>query len=230
LNELEIRNKELEEENASLRKLTNSGGSNWDRPEHMVKYVGMKGCISGAMFDLFNPTADMVNMIDIGWGLASQIRFGGQCLFPYSVAQHSVLLSYAVRPEWAAVALMHDASEAYCGDMIMPLKILLPEFEILEHAIQKVIFAKYGLDYDIMQDINRFDKLICPHEAATVQPLQSWWRDVEIPKELRKLDITHWPAATARTMFFKRVDELLKPEIPAYDTYVEFCKRVGVAS
>lgn len=199
----------------------------WNLP-HMEKHAGMKGCISGLLFDLFHPTEDQVNMIDIGWGLAGQIRFGGQCLFPYSVAQHSVLLSYAVEPRLAPVALMHDTSEAYCGDMIAPLKVLLPEFELMEIEIQKVIFHKYGLDHSLMEDIHRFDKLLCPHEAATVQPLQDWWKTIDIPTEIKKLGIQPWSVEQSRTAFFKRVDELIEPEIPAYKTYKEFCESLGV--
>lgn len=200
----------------------------WNMPPHLKAHVGIKGCVSGMMFDLFNPTTDMVSLLDIGWGLAGQLRFGGQTIFPYSVAQHSVLLSHAVPPELAKVALMHDASEAYIGDMIAPLKVLLPEFEIREHVIQRVIFNKYGLDFNQMEDINRLDKLLCPHEAATAQPLQQWWKAVEIPDEISKLLIGPWSFEKSRHCFFARVDELGIGDGNAVQDYWDFCKQVGI--
>lgn len=55
--------------------------------------------VTGRMLDFSNPTADMVSVQSIGWGLSRQPRFSGQTVgqFPYSVAQHSVYVMELIR-------------------------------------------------------------------------------------------------------------------------------------
>lgn len=100
---------------------------------------------SGREFDLIDPQPDMIDLIDIAHGLANECRFSGQCRFYYSVAQHSVLVSQNVPPEFAFEALMHDASEAYLKDIPRPLKQLLPDYRAIEQRVEAVIRYRFGL-------------------------------------------------------------------------------------
>ena len=53
---------------------------------------------TGKAFDLLNPTPEMVEVTDIAHHLALINRFTGATAVPYSVAQHSVLVSQVVPP------------------------------------------------------------------------------------------------------------------------------------
>lgn len=198
-----------------------------EMPEHVIKFQGKKACISGVLVDLFDPQPDQINLLDIGWGISGQIRFGGQCLFPYSVAQHAVLLSTIVPPHLAPVALMHDAAEAYVGDVILPLKMFMPFFDEIEEKILQIIFKKFGLDYTLLQELSEYDLMVCPHEARTLQPYEIWTEGIELREELLRMPILPWTPEETRRAFFLRADQILGVDTAMSD-YVKFCQAVGV--
>ena len=101
--------------------------------------------LSGHHFDYRNISHDAICLEDIATGLSNACRFAGQLPEFYSVAQHSVLVSLLVPPEFAFEALMHDATEAYCCDIPAPLKALLPDYREVERYVDSVIREKYGL-------------------------------------------------------------------------------------
>lgn len=63
-----------------------------------------------------------VCLTDIAHSLSQICRFNGHTRVFYSVAQHSVLASQLIAPQHAAWGLMHDAAEAYIGDLTRPIK------------------------------------------------------------------------------------------------------------
>src|SRR5215468_4140701 len=83
--------------------------------------------VSGRWVNPFDPDPAQLDPDDIARALANQCRFGGHCRNFYSVAQHSVIVSELVEERGGDVedvfaALMHDATEAYLGDMPHPIK------------------------------------------------------------------------------------------------------------
>lgn len=104
--------------------------------------------ISGIEFDLSNPTPDMITIEDVSHALSHQCRFNGHFTGEfYSVARHSVGVSYLVDDfELQLAALLHDAAEAYIGDIVTPLKSLLTEIHGIERSILRAVAVKFGFD------------------------------------------------------------------------------------
>ena len=83
----------------------------------------------GGRFDYLAPSVDDVYLDDVVNALSNICRYTGHCRF-YSVLQHSVnvaaLLSMAgMSRETVLAGLLHDAHEAYTGDVNSPLKIAM---------------------------------------------------------------------------------------------------------
>lgn len=103
---------------------------------------------TGRRFDLLNPAASDVDIRDIAHALSNCCRFAGHTKQFYSVAQHSVIVSRVCEPRDALYGLLHDAAEAYTGDLTRPLKKTLPEFYEIERRIEAAIFVRFGLRHD----------------------------------------------------------------------------------
>jgi hypothetical protein len=101
---------------------------------------------SGGQFWPLDPRADEVLLVDIAHQLAKVCRFGGATLDFYSVAEHSLRVADLVPPELRLQALLHDAAEAYCGDVVRPLKRNLVGFDEVEARIARVIGERFGVD------------------------------------------------------------------------------------
>jgi hypothetical protein len=109
---------------------------------------------SGAAFDLTGQNERQVDIRDIAAALAKQCRFNGATLQFYSVAQHSCVVAQALKkhgPLVQLLGLMHDAHEAYTGDIARPVKRLVASvgaynaFQDLEETIQRTIHRAFRL-------------------------------------------------------------------------------------
>lgn len=113
---------------------------------------------------------DRVMIEDIAHGLAFQCRFNGQTRAFYSVAQHSLMVSTLVPAHLKLAALLHDAAEAYVGDMVKPLKILLPQFEAIEERVAGLIGTAFGVDSGNHRAIKRADLVALATEKRDLMP------------------------------------------------------------
>lgn len=112
---------------------------------------------SGRIIDFNDFKKSDLCLEDIAHHLSSINRFGGGLNHSthYSVAQHSVILAmyalinYDIRI--AKLCLLHDAAEAYLGDVITPLKNLLPDFKKIENFFQSEIFCKYLIIENVLE-------------------------------------------------------------------------------
>lgn len=113
--------------------------------------------------DLENPKPSSLRRRDIAHALANINRFTGHTPVPYSVAEHCLIGSYVVTGEYALEFLLHDASEAYLGDVSAPLKSLLgASYSTLEAKFERAIVYKFGL-HDmpgVWLEVKRVDRLL----------------------------------------------------------------------
>lgn len=104
--------------------------------------------ISGTPFFPADPRPEEIHLEDIAHALAMQCRFNGHTREFYSVAQHSCLFAEILietDQDMAREALMHDAAEAYIGDLVRPVKAACPDWQKIDEHLDVVIRARFGL-------------------------------------------------------------------------------------
>lgn len=115
---------------------------------------------SGGYLNLEDPKPEQFTLIDIAKGLSNICRFGGQIGQFYSVAQHCLTCYDVAKADGCSfdecvAVLMHDAAEAFVGDMVKPLKELITGFVRVEDRVAECIEAKFGIDFAMHKDLIR---------------------------------------------------------------------------
>lgn len=186
---------------------------------------------SGKKVSVTNPQASDISIDDIAWALSRIPRFAGHTIteVPYNVAQHSIYvaellesalnnksehadlpfhdLNSAGRSQLLLKALLHDAHEAYTGDIPSPIK-KLPElrdtFHKIEQRLDAAIFAQFELDAVTPAEkfiIKHFDKLAQAIEGYQFMPSRGLaWK---LPKPSLLL-IQNFPAPLPPSQAYKK--------------------------
>lgn len=105
--------------------------------------VGKIRTFTGKYIDPLNPDTDLIDIIDIAHSLSMQVRFGGHLPVPFTVAQHSIEVSYRVPNMFRLTALLHDASEAYLLDIPSPVKKHITGYKEYEDNLSRMIAEKF---------------------------------------------------------------------------------------
>lgn len=110
---------------------------------------------TGKHFDPERCGRDDIAILDIAHALSNLCRFNGHCRTFYSVAQHSVLVSRIMPEALALEGLLHDAAEAYLGDITRPIKsqLLGSWFHLMECRVNYVIVDRFGLRSTMYADL-----------------------------------------------------------------------------
>jgi hypothetical protein len=175
---------------------------------------------SGVLFTLpeFDPAN--INITDIAHGLSLQCRFNGHIREFYSVAQHSLLVQSIVSPENRMWALMHDAAEAYLGDIVGPLKRLLPDYRKFEKELMGLICDTFWLPRAMPAEVKAADMILLATEKRdlVIASAPKPWESLA-GIEPMAAHIDAWPPVIAEAKFLERFEELKcesnKPLVPA---------------
>ena len=184
---------------------------------------------SGRAFFLLDPKPDDILLEDVAHALAHQARYNGHTRTFYSVAQHSVLVSrypllvgdpsmiggrgnasawgrvYPHLPRWG---FGHDWSEAYVGDVVGPLKKILPDYRVIEERIERAVCARLDLPWPMPRWVKDADNAVMLAERLSLlsKPYPGTWPDYGVDP---------WPSAViavgpaqAKAMFLRRAAEL----------------------
>lgn len=170
---------------------------------------------SGRKVDLLDPQPESIHLFDIAWSLARLCRFVGHVNTDhiYSVAQHSVLVSEDVPEEHAFAGLMHDAHEAYIGDIARPVKELLDRYcggmlKEFESKLQHAVFERFGVPWPVPESVEHSDLVLLATERQRVlnKCPHPWELELPQPKPIAINTYDrpiHWQAA-----FLKRFQEV----------------------
>ena len=111
---------------------------------------------ASGFWDLEHPESNNVRAIDIAWALSNINRFTGHTSRPWSVLNHSMLvagLAFQHRKGQLTTTeklclLLHDSQEAFVGDVVSPLKKLLPGYKAVEEPTAAHIMQRFGVSPD----------------------------------------------------------------------------------
>jgi len=176
---------------------------------------------TGILWDLANPDPERVSLRDIAHALARIIRYTGHGDQVFTDAQHSVLVSALCPAPLQRWGLLHDAHEAYTGDVSGPMKCALRQgfsklnaaghvwaaLDAIECDHQRAVSLRFGVQ---IADVKWFDdqaallEVQCngPHsseEFTWPEPSVSW--PSNLPSGV-------WGTELAEFLFLTRCAEL----------------------
>lgn len=123
---------------------------------------------SGAKFFIDECNIWDIPFEDIAHSLSMNCRFNGHVKYFYSVAEHSVIVSYLVPRQDALWGLLHDVTEAFCTDIPRPFKSLITGFDEFEEKLAKNVARHFGLPEELPDSVKYIDKNIVANEAAVL--------------------------------------------------------------
>lgn len=118
---------------------------------------------SGLAVDVLDPDPATIKLSDIAWALAHLPRYRAQTRRLYAVAAHSVAVSRHAEKTWPPGArrqvvglygLLHDAVEAYFGDVPAPARAAMPQLEQHENRMMRAIWRSIvGIEWPTDEEI-----------------------------------------------------------------------------
>lgn len=134
----------------------------------------------------------------LGSRLANVTRWNGQFI-GNTVASHSILVHNMASaltdgdPLTRLLALLHDAPEAFLGDIPSPLKTMLPDYIALEKSVMSLVHKYYEVcdsesEVEALEIVNACDKRCSDVECFTINKdymrLMGYSRGVQSPKDV----------------------------------------------
>lgn len=132
---------------------------------------------SSGQFFFKDPGRNGFEIRDIAGPLSRLCRFTGHTRVFYSVAQHSchvadILAARGWERRVVLAGLLHDAAEAFLGDVSSPLKSLLGEaYRKWERPTTEAILEHFGLAKELPPEVHDADMISLATEKRDLMPL-----------------------------------------------------------
>ena len=167
---------------------------------------------SGLRFYFTGTHENYIDLRDIAASLSKLCRFTGHSTRFYSVAEHSYRASFLCPPAFAFETLLHDASEAYLGDMSTPLKVLCPDYRELETDVARCIARRFRLPFPHSPEVKAADSRILATEVRLlfdkVDPGWEPWLTGHKPVDGMTRSGIGWNPQKAEHTFYERAKSL----------------------
>lgn len=128
--------------------------------------------LGGRKVDLWNLSPDDISLDMIAKSLSLISRAAGHLPFPriYSVAEHCLDVSARCESfEAKRLGLIHDAAEAFIGDIPGPVKHSCETICVLESRIQNVILDRFGISLIGEREVKYADACLERLEVGSVE-------------------------------------------------------------
>ena len=175
----------------------------------MSRTGGWVATYTGRQFWPLDVRPEDISIHDIARALAFQCRFNGHLTAFYSVAEHSVRVSRALEDaghneETQMWGLMHDAPEAYIGDMVRPLKKSpgMEAYNATDVRILSAVADRFDLYPVVPAAVWKVDDALLHAEARDLMapcPEKWWSEEVAHPEPIKP-----WSPEDAETAFLHR--------------------------
>jgi len=167
---------------------------------------------TGKQFDFTCPDPETICIEDIAHHLSLTHRWRGATEEGMSVAQHSVVVATMMeRSGYSHLdqlgGLMHDASEAYLGDVPSPLKAKLPDYKAYETLVQNAICDRFGIPRTPPECLHRYDVESYRWEARDLLPPT---HGMQPPSATARPHLTCWTPKAAEHVFLERFGFLME--------------------
>jgi hypothetical protein len=170
--------------------------------------------LTGRRINPLDAAPEDIDPVDIAGALANLCRFGGHSRGFYSVAQHSVIVcdlleERGATPDELMAALLHDAAEAYLGDLPHPIKHrsdLGAVFRVAEKRLEAVINERFALP-DATARVKPLDRALLATERRIFSSVSWEWPELDGVEPL-DLEIEPWLPDRAREEFTRRYERL----------------------
>ena len=105
---------------------------------------------------------------------------------------------------------MHDAQEAYIGDMVRPMKRFFTPWRRIEKRILMNIAEKFGLDWPPPEILKTWDSSLLFTEARDLMPTGTTCKAAVQNAPLMDITIKPMDAHAAETLFLELFEDLFK--------------------
>ena len=187
------------------------------------------------MFDLEGTGVEGIYLDDICRTLYGQKRFLGRTSRPYSVLEHSIFVNeilkleyperLAAQPELSLGALLHDATEAYTGDMPTPVKRLIgPQYGRLERRLARRVYRAL----DVPPWVVGSTLVKTCDEMAALLEIQAFLPGLSLTSTQRE----RYEACSPELQYFFREFITFRPRAPedGYETLYDFFMKEMIAA